>query len=69
VSSIKPNRGSSEMEGGEEVSCRLVVAGGKGAERFEPAEEILDPVTGLLQVLIIVGLPFALRLGGQGNRI
>jgi hypothetical protein len=56
------------MDGGEEVSCSLVVAGSNGAELFEPAEEVLDAVTCLIQVLIVVALHFAIRFGWNHRR-
>ena len=45
----------SEVDGGEEVTSSLIVAGGDGAEEFEFGEEVLDQVAGFVEVLVVDG--------------
>ena len=52
------------MDSGEEVSGRLVVAGGDGAVLLELAEEVLDEVAGLVGVFVEIALNLAVALGG-----
>jgi hypothetical protein len=63
VSSIEPDRDSGEIDGGEKVSCRFVITGGKGTELFELTKEVLDPVACLVEVLIVFTLDLAIGLG------
>jgi hypothetical protein len=51
------------MDGGEEVSCGLVITGRDSAELFELAKEVLDPVACLIEVFIIITLHLAIRFG------
>ena len=41
---VEPDAGASESDGGEEVSCELVIAGGDAPEVLEFVEEALDEV-------------------------
>ena len=66
--SIEPDRGSGEINGGEKVSCGLVITGGDGAELFEFTKEILDAVARSIQVFVIVTLRFAIRLRRNHGR-
>src|SRR5208282_2375441 len=52
VSSIEPDCSGGEMDGGGEISCGFVVAGGDGPELLEFAEEIFDQVSCLVEFLI-----------------
>ena len=63
MSSIKPNDGRGELDGGEKVALRLVVAGGDGAELLELGEEVLDQVTCLEEVSVIVAANLPVCLG------
>jgi hypothetical protein len=42
LSSIEADCSGGEVDGGKEVSCSFVEAGGDGTELFEFAEEIFD---------------------------
>ena len=54
MSSIEPNDGSSEIDSTEKVPCPLVVARCNGSILLEFGKEILDPVAGFVQLLIIL---------------
>jgi len=41
------------MDGAQEVTCGLVVARGNGAVLLEPGKEVLDQVTGLVQLMVV----------------
>lgn len=56
------------MNGGEEVAGGFVVARGDGAELFEPAEEVLDEMAGLVEVLVVVSLRSPITFGGDDRR-
>ena len=56
-------RRGGEVNGGEEVSCGLVVAGGDGTELLELGEEILDQMARLVEVPIEVARQATVRLG------
>ena len=51
------------MDGGEEVSCGFVVAGGDSAKEFELGEEILDQMSSLVEFFVVCALLFAVGLG------
>ena len=64
------------MDSGEEVACELVVARGDGAELLELAEEVLDQVACLVEVLVVGARYRAIDLGrdhrdlvGGGERL
>jgi hypothetical protein len=63
VSSIKPDRGSREIDSGEEVSCGLVIAGGKGSKLLQLTEKVFDEMAGLVKLAIVLALVLAIRLG------
>jgi hypothetical protein len=63
VSSVKPDRNSSEVHGNQGVAGGFVVAGRDSAERLQLAKEVLDPVACLLQIFVIVALRLAVRPG------
>ena len=63
MSSVKPDRNGSKINGGHKISGGLVVSGGHGTELFQVAEEVLDPVACWVEGFIIVSLDFAIRLG------
>jgi hypothetical protein len=46
----EPQSNGSEGDGGEEVSCELVVAGGDASEVFDLVEEALDEVARLVEI-------------------
>ena len=52
MSSIEPDYSGGEVDGGEEISGGLIVAGGDGPELFELAEEILDQMARLVELAI-----------------
>ena len=41
------------MDGAQEVTCGFVVARGNGAVLLEPGKEVLDQVTGLVQLMVV----------------
>ena len=41
------------MDGGEKVALGLIVAGGDGSKLLEPAEEVLDVMTLLVELLTV----------------
>jgi len=53
------------MDGGEEVSCGLVVAGGDAAELLELGEEVFDQVPCFVEVAIVI--PAHLAVGFWGD--
>lgn len=53
MSSIKPNEGSGEIDGGEEAAGCFVVSRGDGAVLFEATKEVLDQVASLIKFLVI----------------
>ena len=53
------------MNGGEEVSCGLVVAGGDAAELLELGEEVLDQVPCFVEVAIVIPAHLAVGLWGD----
>jgi len=76
VSSIEPNDGGDELDGGEEVALSPVVAGGNSAKLLEPGEEILDQMARLEEVAIIATAELPIGpwwdhrdLAGSGERL
>ena len=59
MSSLEPNDSGSQMDGAQEVARGLVVAHGNGAVLLEPGKEVLDQVTGPVQVAVIAALVLA----------
>ena len=57
------------MDGGEEVSGGFVIARGDGTKLFEPAEEVLDQMAGLVEVLVIVARVLAIAFGRYDGRL
>jgi len=62
VSSIEPDNGCSEKNGGQKVAIGFVIAGSDGAELLEFAEKILDQVACLIEVSIMLAWDFAVPL-------
>jgi hypothetical protein len=56
VSSIEPNDSSGEVDCGEEISRRFVIAGGDRTILLEFAEEVLDEVTRLVEIFVELAL-------------
>ena len=52
MSSIGPSDSGSQMDGAQEVTCGLIVARGNGAVLLEPGKEVLDQMTGLVQLAV-----------------
>ena len=69
MSSIEPNDGGSELDGGEEVLFGFVVARRDGTKLFEPGEEVLDQVTCFEEIAVIVSADFAVGLGRDYRRL
>jgi hypothetical protein len=63
VSSNKPNGGSREVDGCEEVLSRFVVTCSNSAEEFEFGEEVFDQVACFVEIFVIVPLNFAVSFG------
>jgi hypothetical protein len=63
VCSIEPNDSSGEVDGGEEVSGELVIAGSDGAVLLELAEEIFDEMAGLVEVCVVSAAACPIALG------
>ena len=59
LSSIEPSDGGDEVDGREEVAVGFVVTGGESAKLLEPAEEIFDQVSGLVEFLVVVACGLA----------
>lgn len=57
------------MDCGEEVACGFVVAGSDGAKLFEPAEEVLDEMAGLVEILVVVAQRLSILLGRYDRRL
>lgn len=51
------------MDGGEEVPCCLVVAGGDSAEEFEFGEEVFNQMACFVKVFVVFALNFAVGFG------
>ena len=62
MSSIKPDDGSGQIDGGEEVAGGFVVARGDGAVLFQTTKEVLDQVASLIKCFVVVLLLFAVFL-------
>jgi len=69
VSSIEPNDGGGELNGGEEVSPGLVVSGGNGTKLLELGEEVLDQMACLVEVAIIVTDHLTVGFGGDDRSL
>lgn len=68
MSSIEPNGCGGEVDGGEEVSRGLVVAGGDGAELLELGEEVFDEMPGLVEGAVPVAGRLSVSLGRNDRR-
>ena len=55
MSSIEPDCSGGEVNGGEEISGGLVIAGGDGAELLEFAEEVFDQVARFVEFPVEFG--------------
>jgi hypothetical protein len=51
------------MDGGEKVSCRLVIAPGDRSKLLELAEEVLNEVTRFVSGVAVAALGFAIASG------
>jgi hypothetical protein len=69
VSSIEPNDGGGELNGGEEVSLGLVISGGDGTELLEFGEEVLDQMAGLEKLMVIIPASLAVASGWDHRRL
>ena len=65
MSSIEPDGSGGEVDGGEEISCGFVVAGGDGAKLFEFAEEVFDQVARFIEFAVKLGRRMRFGLGGM----
>jgi hypothetical protein len=63
VSSIEPNDGGGEVDGGEKVASGLVVASSDGTKLLEPGEEVFDQMACLEEVSIVVAADRSIGLG------
>jgi hypothetical protein len=54
VSSIEPNHRSDAIDGAEEVSSGLVIAGGDAKKLFELGKEIFNQVPGFVEVYVVL---------------
>src|SRR3954453_18274375 len=52
MSSLEPDERGGEVNGGQEASCGLVVAGGNGPELLELGKEVLDQMPGLVELFV-----------------
>src|SRR3982751_134661 len=75
MSSIEPDESGGKVNAGQEASCGLVVAGGNGPELLELGEEVLDQMSGTVEVSVkgarrLAGFPRwdDRRLAGFGQR-
>ena len=48
MSSIKPDDSGGELNGGEEIACGFIVAGGNAPELLESAKEIFNQMARLV---------------------
>lgn len=62
---IKPSNSGGEVDGAEEVAGGLIVPADNAAILLKLVEELLDQVTGSVQVLVILGGCLRQRLGGM----
>jgi hypothetical protein len=69
VSSIEPNDGGGELNGGEEVSPGLVVSGGNGTKLLELGEEVLNQAACPVEIAIVIPGLAAIGLGGDHCRL
>ncbi len=65
MSSIEPNSGCGELDGGEEVAFGLVVSSGNGTKLLELGEEVFDQMACLVEVAIIVTDHLTVGSGGD----
>ena len=57
------------MDGGEEVACGLVIAGGNGTKELEFGEEVFNQVAAFVKFLVVIPLHFAVGLGRNHRRL
>jgi hypothetical protein len=50
VSSFEPDESGGQVNAGQKASCGRVVASGNGPELLEPGEEVLDQMSGLVEI-------------------
>ncbi|ESZ53698.1 hypothetical protein X729_31105 [Mesorhizobium sp. L103C131B0] len=68
VSSVEEESYSDELNGGEEITRGLVIAGGDGAEVLEPVEEPLDEIALAVEREIGLARRDAVGLGWDDRR-
>ena len=69
MSSIEPNDGGGELNGGQEIALGFVVAGRDGTELLEFGEEVLDQMKRFKQVSIVVTTDLAIGFGGNDREL
>ena len=68
MSSIKPDDGGSQIDGGEKIASGFIIAGGDSAELFEFCEEIFNQMPCFIEFLIVGALDFAVGFGWNDPR-
>jgi hypothetical protein len=68
VSSNKPDDASSHINSAEKSLGQFVIAGGNGSVLFEFGKEILNQVTGLVQISVILPGRLAVAFGRNDRR-
>jgi hypothetical protein len=66
VSSIEPDDSGGEIDGGKEVLPAFVVPCGNGSELLEFGKEVLDEVTGFVEIGVIGARRLAVGAGWTG---
>ena len=68
MSSIEPDRGSSEINGGEKVSGGLVITGRQRPKLFELTEEIFDQMACFVKLTVVRASLFTVGPGRNHRR-
>jgi hypothetical protein len=53
LSSIEPHDARGQIDGGQKVARRLIIAGGNGTELFDLSKEILDQMACVVEMMIV----------------
>ena len=69
MSSIKPDDGSSQVNGGQEISGGFVIRGGDGAVLFEAGEEVFDQMALLVEGVVLVARVLAIAARRDTNAL
>lgn len=67
MSSIEPNEGACEEDGGREVAFSFVISCSNGSVWLESGEDVFDEMPAFIEVFVIVSWEFSVRFGRDDN--